>query len=221
MLSPPMKSSVVPRASPTARPRSAPMARSRRFSRAPGAWNLRPLVEDGAEQPGRDVLDRRSRRPLSQQRAAALQEAGEVRALARLRDAQLDGAGPRLPDPVAVDHRRAVPVLNVGRLRLKDQAAPVRVDHDLTLAALHLLVSIVASRARRITSWTSPPAASLPEVRLSQVCSRQYRAEDRCRPRQRVVSTADRSSLLQRTARLRPTSRREAPPSGAKILSQR
>ena len=41
----------------------------------------------------------------------------------------------------------AITVLNVGGLGLQDEAAPVRVDHDLALAALHLLARIVAARA--------------------------------------------------------------------------
>jgi hypothetical protein len=41
--------------------------------------------------------------------------------------------------PRQAKHRnRSVPILNVSGLGFEDQAAPVRVDHDLALAALHL-----------------------------------------------------------------------------------
>ena len=42
----------------------------------------------------------------------------------------------------AQDDGRAVPVLDVGGLRLQNQATIVRVDHHLTLAALDLLAGI-------------------------------------------------------------------------------
>jgi hypothetical protein len=50
--------------------------------------------------------------------------------------------------PGQAQHRnRSVAILDISGLGFEDQAAPVRVDHDLALAALHLLARIVAARS--------------------------------------------------------------------------
>src|SRR3954463_2668290 len=54
--------------------------------------------------------------------------------------------------PGQAQHRnRSVAILDISGLGFEDQAAPVRVDHDLALAALHLLACIVAARSTTLS----------------------------------------------------------------------
>src|SRR5829696_101644 len=85
---------------------------------------------------------------------------GPLSGIARIREGFGDEweRAPRQPQ----DQRRAVLVLDVGRLGLQDQAAPVGIDHDLPLAPLHLLAGVVASGPSLsvvLTLWLSMTAA--------------------------------------------------------------
>ena len=70
--------------------------------------------------------------------AARLQEAGEVAALAQLRNAQLDGSGPRLPDTVAIAVALDKPVWRALAMRGSCEAGHLHLHQPFGGEADHL-----------------------------------------------------------------------------------